>query len=44
MGLVPGDSLFDKKTDGEGAETGKREKERPLEDVVVMAEVSAVVA
>ena len=44
MGLVPGDSLYDKKKDGEGAETGRREKERPMEDVIVMAEASAVVA
>ena len=44
MGLVPGDSLYDKKKDGEGAETRRREKERPLEDVIVMAEASAVVA
>jgi hypothetical protein len=42
MGLVPGDSLYDKKKDGEGAE--RREKERPLEDVIVMGEAPAVVA
>jgi hypothetical protein len=44
MCLVPGDSLYDKKKDGEGAETGRREKERPLEDVIVMGEPPAVVA
>ena len=44
MGIVPGDSLYDKKKDGEGAETGRREKERPLDDVIVMGEAPAVVA
>ena len=44
MGLVPGDSLYDKKRDGEGAETERRKKERPLEEDVVMGDASVVVA
>lgn len=41
-GIVPGDSLYDKKVDGEIEVSERPEKERPLEEDVVMADASAV--
>lgn len=43
-GIVPGDSLYDKKVDGEIEVSERPEKERALEEDVVMADASAVVA